>query len=133
MPPLRFGTPSASVAMDDDFSILIRQTIEIMFPGVYNEMERAIDRIYRNAVAKAPVKTGDFKRSIKADVLVAPDYSYVRGRVYSDIEYGRYILAPRKLPGTGSAFVELFRKPMAEEADRLTSRLAVVIDDSLGG
>lgn len=127
MGKLRFGSGGVTVEMSDDFSVLIRRAMDDALPGVYDRLEQAVDRVYTQAVERAPVDTGTFRASIKKELVVSPDYSMIRGRVMSDLDYARYIRSPAKLPGTGSAFVELFRKPMDAEGDALIADVGDVL------
>lgn len=132
MPELRFGDGKVAFSMDDDFTQLVRRAIDRTMPGVFSRLEQAVDRVYTQAVERAPVDTGAFRASIQRDIIMPQDLSVIRGRVYSDIEYGKFIRSPRTLPGTGSAFVELFRKPMTAEGDALITEVGDILRRTLG-
>lgn len=131
MPPLTYGTSNARVTISDDFSGYIRQAIERTMPGMYAKVEEATKRVHAQAVERAPVKTGRFQRSIEMDMLLSPDFEYIRGRVFSDVKYGKYITSA-SLPDSGNAFVELFQKPMRAEGKALILPLADALRKALG-
>lgn len=130
MGALRFGQGSVSFSMSDDFSSLVRAALDRALPGVVERVESATQRVYQQAVDRAPVKTGAFRASISSELQVLPDLGRIRGRVFSNSPYGQYIKS-NKLPGSGSAYVELLQKPMRSEAEQLIADVRDVLEREL--
>lgn len=128
---LRFGTGSVSFSLDEAGEALVRQWIDTTFPGVIDRVTQATEAVHWQAVGRSPVKTGRFRASFQREVQVAPDLSRVRGRCFNESEYGRFVKSP-KLPGTGSAFVELLRKPMEIEGRAVVEDLRSLIERTMG-
>lgn len=125
------GTGDVTMTLDDGAERFVRSVIDQAIPGATAAIEQELETVYSDAVRRAPVKTGKFKASIQRQIVVAPDYSSIRGRLWSDVEYARFIVSKRTLPGSGSALVELFRKPVNAAADRLIDRLGPIIAERL--
>ncbi len=128
---LAFGQGSVSFLLDDDGEQLARAWLDETFPGVVDRIHEAAEALYWQAVGRSPVKTGKLRASWSRQVLVAPDLSSVRARLSNDAPHGKYVVSP-KLPGSGSAFVELARKPLAAEGARVVEDLRAVIERTLG-
>lgn len=88
-------------------------------------LDEAIEKVYNDAVARWPVKTGTSRAGLDYGIMFT-SLDSLRGYVRNDVGYAKYIRT-RGLPKTGSAFVELMRKPMQEEA----KRLAFVLSDEI--
>ena len=119
---LHFGTGSVTVKMEDKLGEMVQNTIRRVLPGALEEVERATDELFWSAYEAWPVKTGDSKAGLRQEIVVSQDFKMIRGRVFNDIPYAKYI-KPREFYGTKSAFVEYLRKPAKKMADRLLIRL----------
>lgn len=132
MGKLTFGDSRATVTMDDAFDALVRQAIDVTLPGMVGKLEETASALEANARAAWPVKTGTSKAALTSDVRLAPDYSSIRARVACEVDYARYIVSPRIKSGSGSAFVELLRKPTEAAGAALAEELKQVMSDTLG-
>ena len=124
------GTGESTVIVDQDMAILLRRLVDSSMPGAFDAMERELNGVWTNAVTKAPVRTGKFKSSIQQQVILSPDASLLRGRLWSDVEYAKFIRS-NVLPNSGSALVELFRKPMKAAGAALVIELGPVIAERM--
>lgn len=132
MGALTFGDARATVAMSDEFAALVRQAIDITMPGMVDKLEETASALEANARASWPVKTGTSRAALTSDVRLAPDYSSIRARVACEVDYARYIVSPRIKSGSGSAFVELLRKPTEAAGAALAEELKDVMASTLG-
>jgi hypothetical protein len=130
MGKLRFGSGSVSVEMDDTLDRMVRAAINKAQPGALREVERATEELYAQAVAQWPVKTGTSRAGLRREVLVSQGLDRIRGRVFNDVDYAKYI-RPRALYGADTAFVAYLRRPAKEIAERLTLRLLDLIPRAL--
>lgn len=130
MAALRVGVGDVQVSLSDDFEQLIRAALDQALPGAVQVVEDVVDRVWRQAVERSPVRTGKFQSGLQHALIVAPDYASIRGRVWDDVEYARFVKSPQ-LPGSGSAFVELLRKPLEAERERLVAELRAVLEREL--
>lgn len=128
---LTFGHGSVSFVTDELGEDIARRWLEAAMPGAVDRVTQGVEAVHWQAVARSPVKTGRFRASLQREVKVAPDLSSIRGRTFNDIEYGRFVKSP-KLPGTGSAFVELLRKPMEIEGRAVVEDLRSLIERTMG-
>lgn len=124
------GTGESTVIVDQDMAVLLRRLVDSSMPGAFDAMERELNGVWTNAVTKAPVRTGKFKSSIQQQVILSPDASLLRGRLWSDVEYAKFIRS-NVLPNSGSALVELFRKPMKVAGAALVIELGPVIAERM--
>ena len=125
------GAGESTVIIKQDMAILLRRLVDSSMPGAFEAMEAELDAVYTDAVRQAPVKTGKFKASIQQQVVLSPNADLLRGRLWSDVDYARFIVSPTKLPGSGSALVELFRKPMKKAGENLANKLGPGIAERL--
>jgi hypothetical protein len=132
MGTLTFGDSRATVTMNDAFEALVRQAIDGTFPGMVDKMERAAADLEAAASAKWPVATGRSKAALTSEVRLAPDYSSIRARVACEADYARYIVSLKIKSGSGSAFVELLRKPTEAAASALAEDLKDIMAGTLG-
>jgi hypothetical protein len=113
--------------MDDDFEGLVRSLLDEALPGVVDAVEAKAKAVHAQAVDRAPVKTGALRDAFRFEVLVAPDLSSIRGRVVNDAPHAKFVKSS-KLPGSGSAFVELLRKPMEQAGEELVAEIRDVLE-----
>ncbi len=132
MGKLTFGDSRATVTMDDAFEGLVRQALDETLPGMVDRLEQTASDLEANAVARWPVKTGRSKAALTSEVRVAPDYSNIRARVACEVDYAKYIVSPRIKSGSGSAFVELLKKPTEAAGKALAEELKDVMATTLG-
>lgn len=129
---LYYGSGETAVVLDQDKADLLAQAIDNALPGALEAVSEELEIVYQNAVDKAPVDTGRFKASIRRQLIVSKDYETLRGRLWSDVAYARFIRS-NDLPNSGSAFVELFRKPVQAAGERLIRRLGPIIAGKMRG
>ena len=130
---LYYGSGETAVILDQDKADLLSQAIDNALPGAMDAVSEELEIVYRSAEDHAPVDTGKFKASIRRQLIVSKDYEILRGRLWSDLAYARFIVSPATLPGSGSAFVELFRKPVEAAGERLIRRLGPIIAEKMRG
>lgn len=111
MTKLRFGDGSVTVEMSDELDRIYRAALEKLAPGLVGRITSATKAVFDNAVAQWPVVSGRSKAGLQMSVQISSDQKVIRGRIWNDVEYARYV-KPKGLDGK-SAFVELLRKPMA--------------------
>lgn len=102
---------SVTASLDNGVERIYRRAIERVAPGLLDRLERELDDLEAGARDDWPVKTGFSRGRLRSLVLVSPDHTKLRGTLLNDAPYARFIKG-RKLPGSGSAFVELMRKPL---------------------
>lgn len=111
-----------TVEISPELAAFVDRLTKAAAPTTRATMDREIGRVYDNAVDQWPVKTGRSKAALEHGIAVE-SADVVRGFVACDVGYARYIKS-LKLPGTGSAFVELLRKPMKKAVEPIVEALA---------
>jgi hypothetical protein len=118
--------------MSDGMDQLVRRAAEATFPGMVEKLEGATAGVFDFAHANWPVRTGRSKAALGREVRVAPDWSAMRGRVFDDAPYAKFIKSPQIRTGSGSAFVDLLRKPTETAGLKLANDLRDTIERTLG-
>ncbi len=133
MAKLTYGSGAVSVTLDNGFEELIRLALDKTIPGIVAKMEQVADSLEENARSKWPVRTGKSRDGLRSEVRVAPGFTSVRARLVNDVPYARFIKSPRVRTGTGSAYVELMRRPTEAAAVALAEELKPIIESTLSG
>lgn len=128
-----FGTGSTTVTMDDEFEALVRRAVDEMLPGMTERLEATAARLESDARARWPVRTGQSRDALGHEVRVAQDFGSIRARVYCSADYAKFIVSAKIRSGSGSAFVELMRRPTEAAALVLADELRTVTSRALGG
>lgn len=115
-------TGGTTVEISPELAAFVDRMTRALAPTTRATMDRELRKVYDNAVDQWPVKTGRSKAALEYGLAVE-SADVVRGFVACDVGYARYIRSI-KLPGTGSAFVELMRKPVAKAIEPITDALA---------
>lgn len=129
---LTLGAGAVSVVVDEAFDALLRRALNQTVPGIADRLEETADGLYQQAFAAWPVRTGRSRAGLAREVRVAPDLSSVRARLLNDVDYAKFIRSNR-ISGSGSAFVELMRRPTEEAARDLAEDLRPIIERTLSG
>lgn len=128
---LTFGDSRATVTMDGAFEGLVRAALDETVPGMLSKMEATAAALEADAAAKWPVRTGKSKAALTSEVRVAPDYGSIRARIACEADYARYIISSKIKSGSGSAFVELLRRPTEAAGKVLAEDLKQVLASTL--
>ncbi len=130
---LTFGSGSVSVTMDDAFEDLVRTALDRTFPGMLRKVELATEAVFDLAFAAWPVKSGVSRASLGWEVRLSPDLRSIRGRLFNTAKYAKFIRSAKIKTGSGSAYVELMRRPTERAGLALAEELREVIESTLGG
>lgn len=117
------GTGGIKVELDTHAAERVRRLVDQFAPGIRAALEREAKAVYDDAREAWPVRTGVSRDGLRWGVVVAPDLSSITGRVWDSVSYAMYIKSPKIRTGTGSAFVELLRKPIAVRTKTLVVEL----------
>jgi len=130
---LTLGRGSVSMVLDNGFEALLRLALDRTIPGIVDRMEKARNDLSTQAYNGWPVRSGVSKAGLKSEVRVAPDYSSIKVRLYNDVPYAKYIKSSKVKTGTGSAFVELMRRPTEKAGQEIAAELRPIIEATLNG
>lgn len=122
-----YGKQGTRVTVDDGGAF--DKMIKMLAPETVKAMEDEVDKIFKNAQDKWPVKTGDSKAALEAVYTVdssgnlAVRASIINDAAHNGVYYAKYIKS-NDLPNSGSAYVELLRKPLMEKSREIGRILA---------
>ncbi len=121
----KFTTGGTTVELSDDLARWVDEWTRNLAPTTREVMDREIGRVHAEARASWPVKTGRSRDALEYVIVVeSPDM--IRATLINTAPYAKWIVS-LKLPGNGSAFVELMRKPMKKVLDPIADALAADI------
>ena len=120
-----------TVDWGDDLEQIARRALENVVPGCITVLEREVDSVLRDARAAWPVLTGTSRDGLRSAITIRPDGT-IRGSVLNSVDYAVYVKA-RRLGGSGSAVVQLLRRPITEAAQRVATDLGPAITRALEG
>ncbi|MEQ1565386.1 MAG: hypothetical protein ABMA64_07090 [Myxococcota bacterium] len=131
MGKLKFGSGGIRIEMDDVLDRMYRNALERVAPGVVDQIERATNEVFTEAVAEWPVRTGTSRAGLEQHVTVTAEGDAVRGTITNAVAYSKFIRA-KSLDGR-SPLVELLRKPLRQRAGELSDDLAKMASAELKG
>lgn len=127
---LKIRDGSVTMEMDDGLSKWVEKALRAANGAIYDSIEDEVRQVWQSAVARAPVKSGRFKRGLAYGMELDVAASEIKGTITSEAPYTRWVRAP-VVAGYTSVWQGLVAAPMRRAGKRLVTRLAPEISDAI--
>lgn len=123
---MKFVTGKGKARVELDDGGLFDRWSKSIAPNTRAAMDTEIERILADAREAWPVRTGKSKAALESAIRVIDQWQFT-ATITNDVPYAKLIRSLKIETGTGSAYVELLRKPINAAAPAVADALAAEI------